>query len=278
MTHDSRPFLSIIAWPQGLDREQTARVAADAAGLDRATVRLHLGRRPPMILAQIEADAAARAVAAIVTRGGEAFAPTLDDIAGLGPTLKIRDLRIEAGVIVVDLWHGPTRTIRREDVQILVRAHLVRNVSSHAPAGVDHGRGASAVARGLRMGYALGAVPAAAFSVTSETTPQSRQLQTSDKLDMHTTDESVFQIDGDKFGYSILGDLRGHSDRHNMDQMFELLAHLAPDEIVDPYYKLWTPPAGHHRLRLPDMKINNDDPAFAFYSRWVALMYRHLLA
>ena len=127
------------------------------------------------------------------------------------------------------------------------------------------------------MGGAFGPGPATAFSVPSDTPPPSRQVQTSDKLDVHTTDGSVFQIDGDKFGYSILGDLRGHSDRHNMDQMFELLAHLAPDAIVDPYFKLWTPPAGHHRLRLPDMKANNDDPAFAFYSRWVALLYRHLL-
>ena len=135
MPHDARPFLSIIAWPEGLDREQTAQVVADAAGVDQATVRLHLGRRPPMILGQIEPAAAARAVDAIVTRGGDAFAPTLSDIAGLGPTLKIRDLRIESGVIVVDLWRGPTRTIQRADVQILVRAHLEQTVPSHASAG-----------------------------------------------------------------------------------------------------------------------------------------------
>ena len=63
----------------------------------------------------------------------------------------------------------------------------------------------------------------------------------------------------------------------DMDAMLELLKHLAPDEIVDPYYSLWKAPPGYQRLKIEKMKINNDDPAFAFYSRWAALLYRHVL-
>ena len=124
------------------------------------------------------------------------------------------------------------------------------------------------------MGLAVKYGAAYALSDGPTVTHQTTQ---SDKLDVHTTDGRVFQVDGDKFGYRVLGDLRKHGDKANMDAMLELLSHLAPDEIVDPYYSLWSAPPGHDRLRLPMMKINNDDPRFAFYSRWVALMYRQIM-
>ena len=59
--------------------------------------------------------------------------------------------------------------------------------------------------------------------------------------------------------------------------MCELFASRAPDAIVDPYFSLFKPPPGYKRLRLPGMKINDEDPAFAYYSRWAALMYRHVM-
>lgn len=126
--------------------------------------------------------------------------------------------------------------------------------------------GAAGLALSFGRGYAANARDAVV-----------RSIQTSDKLDIHTKDGKVYQIDGDKFGFQVLGDLRAHTDKANMDQMCELLSHIAPDEIVDPYFSLWKPPAGHHRLRLPEMRRNNEDPAFAFYSRWAALMYRYLM-
>ena len=52
---------------------------------------------------------------------------------------------------------------------------------------------------------------------------------------------------------------------------------FTPEAVVDPYFTLWRPPPGVRRLRLPMMKINQDDPNFAFYSRWAALLYRHVM-
>ena len=43
---------------------------------------------------------------------------------------------------------------------------------------------------------------------------------------------------GNKFDFSILGDLKGYGDKANMDSLCELLCHLAPDEVVDDYFKL----------------------------------------
>ena len=47
--------------------------------------------------------------------------------------------------------------------------------------------------------------------------------------------------------------------------------------VVDAYYELWRPPPGFQKLRVPGMKGVRDDPSFAFYSRWAALTYRHVL-
>ena len=51
-----------------------------------------------------------------------------------------------------------------------------------------------------------------------------RRVISSHKLDIHSTAGAIFQVDGDKFGYGILGEMRGYSDKTNMDSMCELLA------------------------------------------------------
>lgn len=288
---DQRPFLTVVKWPDGWTREEVARLLFEASGLDELTLRLRLGIAPPTIVGILTPVDAQNAVKAIVKSGGDAFVASISELEALGPTLKIKDLRLENGIIVVDLWRGPTTTIQREDVQILVRAQL-RSIESKRvlpasilntrvyPGGVGMGNMGSGASAPLVLGaYGLAISFAAAYEVeaTADYAGVLRDTKTSDKLDIHTRDGKVYQIDGDKFGYSVLGELRGHSDKANMDSMCELLAHVAPDEIVDPYFPLWTPPPGHQRLRLPNMKINNDDPAFAFYSRWAALLYRHVL-
>jgi hypothetical protein len=284
---DSRPFLTIIAWPEGHDREATAQLLASEAGMDLHTLRLRLGQAPPMILGQTDPDTAARALHAMRRRGGDAFAATFADLARLGGTLKIKDLRIEHGALAIDLWRGPSTTIQRDQIQILVRAHLSQSSTKPAAGSVGSSLLSASTARGgaasrtaltFGLGGAAGlAIGFASGYIADAADPVERTIRTSDKLDIHTADGAIYQIDGDKFGYRVLGELRGHSDNANMNAMCELLAHLAPDPIVDPYFSLWRPPPGHDRLRLPDMKINRDDPAFAFYSRWAALMYRHVM-
>ena len=288
---EKRPFLTVVKWPQGWSREDVARLLFEASGLDELTLRLRLGVAPPTIVGTLASVDARGAVNALVKNRGDAFTATLDELAALGPTLKIKDLRLEHGIIVVDLWRGPSKTIQREDVQILVRAqlHSIQNkrylppsiLSTRVyPGGVGIGSAGTGASAPLLLGaYGLAVGFGAAYSAESLTgfAGAVHNVKTSDKLDIHTKDGKVYQIDGDKFGYSALGELRGHSDKANMDAMCELLAHVAPDEIVDPYFPLWTPPPGHQRLRLKNMKINNDDPAFAFYSRWAALLYRHVL-
>lgn len=264
MHEDPRPFLTIVSWPGGYDRRQLAQLLADCSGLDPFDLRYRLGQPPPMILGQIEADIAQRAVAGLTQRGGDAFTVTLDDLAALGPTLKIKDMRVNsAGNLDVDLWEGLSTTLRRDQVQILVRAQL-RKTARKGPK------------RPIRMDSMTASNPMARRALAEGARP-TRSLTTSDKLDIHTTDGSVYQVDGDKFDFQILGDLKGYSAKTNMDHLCELLSLLAPDEVVDDYFGIWRAPPGYDRLRLPALRPNGDDPAFAFYSRWAALMYRHVM-
>ena len=217
-----------------------------------------------MMLNQVEPDTARRAVAELTQLGGDAFLCTLDQLAALGPTLKIRVMRVNsAGNLDMDLWEGLSTTIRREQVQILVRAQLKKTIRKRPT-------------RPIRMDSLTASNPMARRAMAQGARPI-QSLKTSEKLDIHTVDGSVYQVDGDRFDFQVLGDLKGYSGKTNMDHLCELLSHLAPDEVVDDYFSHWRPPPGYERLRVPNLKRNGDDPAFAFYSRWAALMYRHVM-
>lgn len=281
---DASPFLTVITWPEGWDRETAAELLAREAGLDPPTLRLQLGRPPPMIIGQIDSAAARRATEAIIRHGGDAFAPILSQMGALGPTRKIRDLRLGGEGIRIDLWRGPPAAIDPGEIQIIVRGTMSESKLDRPPLGAMSLLGASTAnprTRAMAIGWGYGGAYGLAFGLYSawqggEFQPE-RSLHVSHKLDVHTADGRVFQIDGDKFAYGVLGPLRGYSDNENIDKMCEFFVHLNPEAVVDPYFRLFRPPPGHKRLRLPDMKINRDDPVFAFYSRWAALMYRHVM-
>lgn len=280
-----RVFLSVISYPEGMSHNEVAELLADGGGLDAPSLRLILRQTPPCIAGCYDRGAALGALRALVKRGGDGFAPSIADIEALGPTLKIRDLRLGGGGLEADLWRGPAATINPDDIQIIVRVRLSektvkpRSGVTGTSLLTSYTRpGASAVAFGWGMGGAYGlAVGLYASGGFSAESGVDRTLVLSHKLDIHTADGRVYQIDGDKFGYLILGDQRGYSDNENIDKMCELLAHLSPNAVVDPYFSYWHPPPGFQRLHLPQMRINRDDPAFAFYSRWSALMYRHVM-
>ena len=249
------PFLSIVAWPQGWGRSDVAALLAEPGGLDAPTLSMRLGQKPPMVLERVEPSVAPSMIAALIERGGDGFLFTLADLAGPGATLGIRDLTVGEGILHVDLREGLQTTLRVETVQVLVRARLVSSV------------------RGPRRPVKLTGARVRQRSwdsIKAEVESSGdREVSSSDKLDLHTSDGSVYQIDGDRFAYQALGALRGHSDNANMDSMCELLAHLCRDAVVDTYYELWRPPPGHEKLVDPN-------PRFAFYSRWAALVYRHI--
>lgn len=268
-----RVFLSVIAWPDDLSLRDAGTLVLDAldhAGLTGAltpeTLRLRLAIEPPMVLGFVQPDAGEVVAHAIRSVGGDAFAPSPDDLLSLGPTLKIRDLEVSHGGLDVVLWRGGEIRIECAQVTALVRAHLSDTVVVRTPASAR-----------MHPLYVPGPRYSRRVRADFVQNASERRSTTSDKLDIHTSDGRVFQLDGDKFGYRALGEMRGHSDKQNMDRMLELLQHLASDAVADMYFGLWKPPPHHDRLKIPGARLNNDDPAFAFYSRWTALMYRHIL-
>lgn len=283
---DDPVFLTLIAWPPAKDRAALAALLAGAAGIDEPTGRLWAAKQPPVVLARMEPDEATRVVDVMRGAGGDAIAPTMAQIEAFGPTRKIRDLRIGAGGLELDLWRGGGLVVAPDAIRFIVRASVseARKGFAVPTAGDELSQavgfafsgygfcGSYGLARAFEGGYASNVQVARPWTDSYET-PLS-----SEKLDLHVAGEGVLQIDGDKFGFGILGADRAMSDNRNLDLMCELLTSLAPNAIVDPYFPLWRPPAGHDRIRLPGMVVNNDDPAFAFYSRWIGLVYERLLS
>jgi len=232
-------------------------------------------RTPPMVIGRCDRSLADRCEGLIRKAGGDAMVCEMRDIERLGGTMRIRDMRIVEGAIELDLWRGPTARVQTSHVQVLVRAHASKTESVQ---GTPMSRGEANTIVALGVGRMMGPVGAlGSIARAAGAQPKESKTVTKDWLDIHTTDGSVFQIDGDKFGFQVLGDMRTQGDRHNMDRLLELLRHLSPNAVVDTYFSMFKAPPGAKRLRLPGMKINDEDPVFAFYSRWAAIMYRYVM-
>lgn len=285
--HNHTAFLSIIAWPDDVFLDAFVTRMTQAAGLDLATTQLRARRRTPLILGRFLSEQCELAIAFLREHGGDGFAPTMMQLESFGPSHAIRDLRVDTGRMLLELWRDEPVALMPRDIQVLVCARLSESkprpattatrivadvlrtdVSTYAPAYWANGG-----AYGLAAAFAADYLFPSSDSLAGLDPP--RRL--SHKLDIHTADNRIYQIDADKFGFAVLGEMRGHSDNVNTDQLCELLVRLAPHATVDPYYSLWRPPPDHAGLRVRSTALQNDDPAFAFYSRWVTLMYRHLL-
>jgi hypothetical protein len=279
-------FLSIIAWPGPERREQAIKNMAAASGLDEPSLRLHARQHPPCVFGRLPAATARAAAKALIDSGGDAFTPTLADIEALGMTRKIKDVRLGMHGIEVDLWRGSGEVIDPAHIDVIIRAQMSETTPktiSNASAG-DLVAPATTLAMGairFGLGGSFGmAVHLQATRRLGDWAILDPTTVVSHKLDLHVLRPDgwcgVYQIDGDKFGFHILGDCKGQSDNINIDRMCELFTTLNPNAVVDPFYRLWRAPAGYTQIRLPMMAVNRDEPAFAFYSRWAALMYRYL--
>lgn len=232
----------------------------------------------PAILGPVPSLMADAAVRAIVETGADAFAPTMDDIESLGPTLKIKRLAIEEGpALIAEMWRGGAFEILRPgQVLALVLGGIPDRRVKPRPSALssEPDEIMESVSLPVELGMARGMQRAA--DLFGRVPKWDVEAEVSFKLDLHTRDGRVFQIDGDKFNFDVLGEGRAQSDRLNSRALADLLAHLCTGAVLDDYFRDFKPPMGAQRLRLPMMSMNNDDPEFAFYSRWAGLMYRHV--
>jgi hypothetical protein len=232
----------------------------------------------PAIVGPVPRLMADEAVRVIVAAGGDAFAPTMEEIESLGPTLKIKRLAIEEGpALIAEMWRGGS-------FEILHPGHVLALVLGGIPDRKVKARPSAVaiepeeilehMALPVEMGMFKGMQRAA--DLFGRVPRWDVEAEVSFKLDLHTRDGRVFQIDGDKFNFDVLGQGRAQSDRLNARALADLLAHLCTGAVLDDYFKEFKAPMGAQRVRLPMMTMNNDDPEFAFYSRWAGLVYRHV--
>lgn len=278
-------FVSVIAWPSGTTRDDHALILANALGSDFETQRLRAGQTLPAIVGWHPVEAARRAVQAIRQHGGDAIGPSLADLESLGQTLKIRDMRLDGDGFAVDLWRGPTTRLRFADIDVIVRAQLSERKATPTASPMMESIGrmgyipAGGAWRGLGA-YGMAAAFVAEYGVVVGSADSARRqsaMRVSNKLDIHVRQAMVFQIDADKFAFRVLGDSRGHGDKFNTDALCEMITQLAPHAVVDPFYSLWKPPSQAGSLNLRGSRLEREDLDFAFYSRWMALIYRHMI-
>ena len=148
------PFLSIVAWPEGWDRTSVAELLAGYGALDLPTLNMRFGQKPPMVLNRVEPAVAAAMIAALVERGGDGFRFTLDDLARLGPTLRIANVAVGEGTLELKLHAGavpadpveqaavgavcadPVRVGREKLRRSLETARRIRDPAGQSPAGL----------------------------------------------------------------------------------------------------------------------------------------------
>ncbi|MFG0330685.1 MAG: hypothetical protein ACF8PN_12410 [Phycisphaerales bacterium] len=289
-------WLTVIHWPEEATEADLTDLLARATGGDAADCRLMVRRVPPTVVAYCTQEVGHRAAESIRGAGGLAVAISAPDIVGFGPTRKIKDIGLDARGLRFEMWREEPLVLDPAELLVLVRAHVseeIRPVSTDDSWGRRLSGGGPgfpfAVMGGWGVGGAFGIatvvygrqilddLASGSMSGAGSLRSRDRRLRISHKLDLHTRDGRVFQIDGDKFGFQVLGDQRGSSDNVNIDRLCEWFIQLAPDAAVDPYFSQWKAPPGFELVRIPHRSLNSDDAKFAFYSRWAAMMYRHLI-
>ena len=278
-------FLSVVSIPDGSSPEELADALAEASGLDSYLIKLKLRQVIPGILGRYPVEPAAAALEELLRLGGDGFLASMDDIEALGGSLKIRELGLSPEGLRAELWRGAAEIIDPRCIDVVVRGRASETQGS--PAMLDAAANEVAM-NSMSFGmYGFHMGTGTMWAGVQRARENALHFATMDKkvveqhvLDVHVRDQRgsrVYQIDGDKFGYTILGDRRGHSDNINIDRMCEFIVHLNDDVIVDPYFKMFRPPSGYKGIRLPMQNLNGDKPEFAFYSRWTALVYRHVM-
>ncbi len=291
MTHASakpqRGYLSLLLRPEQLSEEELADVLYELITTDRFALRQQCKQAPPCIIASVPLDEANDAVARLSELGCTVFAPTLAELMSLGPSLQVKFIHLKSHGIQIETWRAGVHIIQPQDIDVIINAKI--KVESKK---LTHEHDASSILTSRKKLHGSAGMEVLAYppqgeepndlDIPSLSSPSRTTTQFTCKLDLHVNlfsdraDSQVFHVNADKFGFEVLGLDKEYSDTVNTDKLAEFFAALAPDAAWDSYWEFFKAPHDHHRLRIPKRGINNDHPAFAFYSRWAALMYRYL--
>ncbi len=286
-----RAYLSLLLRPENITEDDLAFALDEVLTTDLFTIRQQCKQAPPCIIASLPMAEAQTALQLLRHLGCTAFAPSLDDLLALGPSIQIKSIRLDANGILLESWREGTQIIQPQDIDVIINAKIKDQIKKPAlnDESTTHFLSKPIVNQaltGMAEEWYSARVEQRPAEILREFdyVPKAAPAQRTSpkcvcKLDLHTTsgsDHTVFHVNADKFSFDILGQEKGLADSVNIDKLTELFAALATNAAIDPFFEFFKPPPDHHQLRIPKRGINNDHPVFAFYSRWAALMYRYL--
>lgn len=262
-------FLSVIAWPPGMDVERVADLVYAASGIDRFYVRQRLAGGVPAVIQRVDAGASRPMVDELRTHGVFAVAPTQTQMRAFAGPIRAKRLAPALGapepMFLCEPWRGEAFGFTARSIAVMVRARLSRSHKS-APRLESSGAGYGAMA----------GAPVPYYEVVRDS-----RSSLHDILDIYLRDRRRIRCHGDKFNFDILGSSKGFSDNENMDKLAVMLADAAPRAIVDLGFADFSCPpilAEISRTASNGDRTTDDHPMFDFYSPWIVLIHAAIAA
>lgn len=280
MSVTERAYLSIVEWPDAFTEDRRVEAVVAAAGIDPGQAALAVKQKPPMFAHLINVLDRGPILQHLLEQGVLAIAPTRGELARMPEPIHAKRLAEAMGsegrLYMVEPWRGESQGLRTNDIRLLVRASVRKAAPAARP---DRYGNLPNTASGLECGDGGFAAAALSGSMTGEGTDRSARLLTTEILDVYTSDKRRIRINGDKFGFDVLGKDRSYTDRHNLDELTIRLAELAPNAYIDQGFARFRPPPDVRPRSQPagDAAPRADLAAFDFYSPWFALVYAALL-
>jgi hypothetical protein len=265
MNGQENAYLSVLEWPDGLSIEDRVAAVSAATGMDAYTARLRAQLDAPLVVARLEARAAAKGAEDLRSIGAFVFAPTESQMAACSEAARLKSLEAAQGApeptYVCQVWRGEPVVMKPRGLFLIVRARLKRSERTEGRMEVNY--------------------EPMTGTVSMHTTAGGSRLQVSDLVDLWMRDGSRVRINGDKFNFDVLGAERGYSDYENADRLALRLASEAPQAMVDTAFGRFHCPPEIVRIATrtgpSGVRRRSDAPAFDFYSVWCYLMHLALV-
>jgi hypothetical protein len=271
-------YVSVIAWPELMPEEDRIGLIEQAIGLDRFLSEQAVRRSVPSVLRRMDLPDARDALATLRRASAVAFGPKQSAFDERADFHAAKRLISGSGTsFLAEAWRGDPVVFDAANIAVLIRASL-RTTEMRA---VDQGGPGVATSLINTSGRHLRDVASdIADEVEQVSAARQTRVNLTEVLDIHLADGSRIRLNGDKFGFDVLGDKRGYTDKQNMDKLAVLLSERAPQAVVDLNFRSFRVPADiqTHLARSHRGRVRKrvETPAFEFYSVWAALMYRHL--
>ncbi len=264
-------LLSILAWPDGATRDDRIEALVASAGIEPYDARLAAAKDAPCIVGLIDEATAGHVTGALAGYGVTCFAPTAATIRSIPPTLFARRIERQTGGsgqgFKIETWSNQRASISGRDIYLIVRAKLRKRGLGPERTEVDINY------------YGAAAGPGPGMVTVSEHSKRDPRTSIRDILEVYDRRGARFRVDGSKFNFDVLGEMRGHSDNENADRVALMVAGTNPDALVDMAFtefscgpqlakRFLEPLTGPDRMRF------ELDPTFELYSKWCFLMHK----